>query len=137
MMRLVIGCLAVVLLLAACDSGDKSAPLSELAQAPAGPPPTVARTNVSRVTTRIVGATSRQKAVLREILGGLGKTPITEVRLVSARGGWEPYHPHSVVLRLETARSKELGLARWEADLVAYAFEARSRELPPPTRRSL
>jgi hypothetical protein len=128
MMRLVFCGVAVVLLLPACDSGDKSAPLSKLAQPPA-PPPTVARTNVSHVTTRIVGATSRQKAVLRGILGGLGKTPIAEIQLVPARGMWEPYHPHSVVVRLKTVRSKKLGLARWEADLVAYAFEARSREL--------
>jgi hypothetical protein len=87
---------------------------------------TVAR---AEVTTKIVGTTPRQEAVLREILGGLGETVIEEIRVTQAGDGWTSFRPHSVVVHLKTAKTDERDRAGWEATLVAEAFEARSREL--------
>jgi len=81
------------------------------------------------VATRIVGAAPKQETVLREILTGLGDTVIEEIRVAPPGNGWTPFKPHSVVVRLETAKTDEKERAGWEAALVAEAFEARSRAL--------
>jgi hypothetical protein len=81
------------------------------------------------VTTKIVGATPRQESVLREILAGLGETVIKEIQIAPPGNDWTPFKPHSVVIRLKTAKTDEKERAGWEAALVAEAFEARSRAL--------
>jgi hypothetical protein len=100
-----------------------------------GPPPCPADSGAQSkppptdVETRIVGATPKQETVLREILTGLGDTVIEEIRVAPPGKGWTPFKPHSVVVRLETAKTDERERGRWEAALVAEAFEARSRAL--------
>jgi len=94
-----------------------------------GSPTAVATVDPAHVTTKIVGATPRQEAVLREILGGLGETVIEEIHVTPAGDGWTSFGPHSVVVHLKTAKTDERDRAGWEATLVAEAFEARSREL--------
>jgi hypothetical protein len=81
------------------------------------------------VTTKIVGATPKQESILREILGGLGETVIEEIRVAPAGKPWTPFKPHSVVVRIKTAKTDEKERAGWEAALVAEAFEGRSRAL--------
>jgi hypothetical protein len=90
---------------------------------------TLANIDPAAVTTKIVGATPKQEAVLREILAGLGKTVIKEIRVAPPRKPWTPFKPDSVVVRLETAKSGAKERAGWEAALVAEAFEARSRAM--------
>ncbi|HMJ00280.1 MAG TPA: hypothetical protein VK488_10645 [Gaiellaceae bacterium] len=113
----------LVLVLAGCGAARQSVP------AAADPTDSVANIDPSAVRTKIVGATPKQESVLREILGGLGETVIEEIRVAPPGKPWTPFKPHSVLVRLKTAKTDEKERAGWEAALVAEAFEARSRAL--------
>ena len=94
-----------------------------------GSPTAVTTVDPADVTTKIVGTTPKQEAVLGEILGALGETVIEEIRVAPPGDGWTPFKAHSVVIHLKTAKTEESARAGWETALVAEAFEARSREL--------
>jgi hypothetical protein len=79
------------------------------------------------VSTKIVGATPKQEALLREILAGLAPTLIDEVRIAPARPPWTPYKPDSVIVSVRYADSPEKERGEWEALLLAQAFATRSR----------
>jgi hypothetical protein len=92
---------------------------SDRSEAEASDPPPVA--------ARIVGATPKQEALLREILAGLAPTLIDEVRVAPAGHPWTPYKPNSVIVSVRYADSPLKELGRWESELLAYAFATRSR----------
>jgi hypothetical protein len=97
-----------------------------------GPPPCPADSAPQErapARTRIVGATPKQETILREILTGLGQTALAQIRVSPADADWTPSEPHSVVLHIDYSSEDEHGRASWEADLLAQAFDRRSREL--------
>lgn len=92
----------------------------------------VADTLPADVTTKtsIVGGSPKQRELLREILTGLGPTPIETIEIDDQpEKGWGP--PDAVALRVET--SSPSVLASWHGNLIANAFKERSHEwgLPP------
>lgn len=81
------------------------------------------------LTTRIIDATPKQRAVLVEILRGLGPTKVEAVE-VAERGEAMPGPADGVVLNIEIPLDDRV--ANWHMDLIAEAFWWRSRELGLP-----
>jgi hypothetical protein len=95
-------------------------PTSEHSQTEADEPPPA-------VSARIVGATPKQEALVRDILAGMEPTLIDEVRIAPAHSPWTPYKPNSVIVSVHYADSPEKERGGWEATLLAQAFATRSR----------
>jgi hypothetical protein len=121
-MRVAILALTSTLLLAGCGQATESAPEA-----------VGANTADENARTDIVGATSKQEALLREMLEGLAPTIVREVRISAARSPWTPDKPHSVVLNISYSDSPDRWRGEWEAALLAQGFATRSRllHLPP------
>jgi len=83
----------------------------------------------SQTETKIIGATPKQEAILREIIEGLAPTIVEEVRVGPAGHPWTPYKPNSVVVAVKYAAPAERGRGEWEAALLGSAFATRSRAL--------
>lgn len=84
----------------------------------------------SDVTTKIVGASPKQRAVLRSILAGLGVSQIEAVEVRPAGKEWPSADPQAVVVEPKLRDNSDR--AQWEAELLAEAFAQRSRELTLP-----
>lgn len=84
----------------------------------------------SQVTTKIVGASPEQERVLREILAGLGPTPLETVKVFTElKGNWGA-PPNAVGVSAKTEPPSRY--AYWHAYLVGEAFSKRSFELGLP-----
>lgn len=84
----------------------------------------------SEVTTAIVGASPKQRTVLRSILAGLGTSQIEAVEVRPAGKEWPSADPQAVVVEPKLRDNSDR--AQWEAELLAEAFAQRSRELGLP-----
>src|SRR6186713_1937932 len=96
----------LVLVLPGCGANTRAVPAADHTD-------TLANIDPAAVTTKIIGATPKQKAVLRKILAGLGDTVITEIRVGPTGKGWTPFRPNSVLIRLKTAKTDEKERAGW------------------------
>lgn len=83
--------------------------------------------SASEVKTTIIGASPKQRAILLEILAGLGPTPIATIEVVDAERNWEGAAKDAVELRALAANEDRL--ASWHAELIAEALRVRSHEL--------
>lgn len=102
-------------------SSQRPAPLASSDQ----PAPLVS-IQPAQVTTKIGGATPKQRSVLLKILAGLGPTPVRAVHVAPKSkdvGG-----PADAV-ELNIQISPDDRIANWQAELIAEAFKQRSREL--------
>lgn len=94
---------------------------------PPGKPPL--RCEGEEPLPKILGASAKQAAVLREILAGIGRTRVETVEIASAdenMGGPE----NAVQLKMRVPRDDRI--ANWHMELIANAFGELSRELGLP-----
>jgi hypothetical protein len=96
-----------------------------------GPPPGKAplRCEGEEPLPKIVGASPKQEAVLREILAGIGRTRVETVEVARAAENM-PGPADAVQLKMRVPRDDRI--ANWHMELIANAFGARSRELGLP-----
>jgi hypothetical protein len=88
----------------------------------------------TKPTTRIVGGSPRQRALLHQIHSGIGPTRIKSVAIVSDRGR-DPDGPQHAVAYEAKADTNVNQLAAWQADVVGKVFARHSHQLhlPPVT----
>ncbi len=84
----------------------------------------------SDVTTKIVGGTPKQKAVLREILSGLGPTRLDSVEVVADIE--KEWRAPSNAVGIDSKALKPDSYSSWQAFLVGELFGRRSLELGLP-----
>jgi hypothetical protein len=82
----------------------------------------------SEPTTRIIGGTPRQRAVLREVLAGLGPSRILSIKIHKERHDGYPPGPGVSF----DARTTGERYAFWQAETAARVFARRSLELHLP-----
>src|SRR3954462_14572202 len=105
--------------------------------AASGVPPEEARPSAASVpgaaSTPVGGGTAAQRALLRQILRGMGPTSISEIRIVPApRGSGYRLDPGAVELDMDL-RGKEGGLhAEWQGWLVGRGFPRPPGAAGPP-----
>jgi hypothetical protein len=107
---------AVAFLLAGCGASSYRAGDTPLEVVPPSP-----------VTTKIVGATPKQREVLLEILRGLGPTRVASIEISGADPPWTGA-PEGV-LELDIAVPDFDRVADWHAELIAEAMRVRSHQL--------
>lgn len=83
----------------------------------------------AQVTTKIVGASPKQRRVLREIMAGFGPTTVEAVELVEPEDDMRA-PPNGVALNVKAPRNDSL--AQWHARLIGDVFYRRSNELDLP-----
>jgi hypothetical protein len=120
-MRLTRVVVVAALLLGGCDArshraGDTPTPLVVVPPAP--------------LTTKIVGATPKQRKALVEILSGLGPTRVARIEVAPAAPRWTGAPKD--VQNLDFAIPEFDRVANWHAELIAEAMRVRSHQLGLP-----
>jgi hypothetical protein len=104
-----------------CSLGDGSDQPSAL---------TVVEGDPSSVRTAIIGASRRQERVLREILAGIGGTPI---RRITVKGAGKDFRPHPAGAVGVVFRYRDDFEAYWHSWIVGQAFVDRSQREALPS----
>ena len=87
----------------------------------------LASISTAKVTTKIIGASPKQETILREILAGLGPSPVESVEVVhDIEEGWRA-PPNAVGLDVRHPKANVYGA--FHAELVGQTFVRRSFEL--------
>ncbi len=82
-----------------------------------------------KVAAQIIGATSRERTLVRSILERMAPSPVTRVRFRSLQHDFFPYEPHR---RMDVWQDGNSVRSNWEETVFAYSYAllARERHIP-------
>src|SRR5215203_2856632 len=91
----------------------------------------VASMKPSEVTTKIVGATPKQREILVDAVAGIGETNIDVIEVAPAEKGWTD-DPNAIGLGFSTDEGEQDMYSLWQSDLITHVLAVRSSELDLP-----
>lgn len=94
-------------------------------------PMVVASVKPSDVTTKIVGATPKQREILIAALAGIGETNIDVIEVAPAEKGWTD-DPDAIGLGFSTDEGEPDMYSLWQSELITHVLAVRSNELDLP-----